>query len=84
MEGRYEPVAIEEIEDGVSKRHSAVLNLNWRSEQGQLACQDPSISRPIATFDDEQDRTDREREGRPDAKAQIRELEEENRRLRSS
>ena len=82
VEGRYEPVAIEEVEDGVLQGHSAVLNLNWRWEDGRLGCHDPATGRHIATFEDERARADRERESRLDAEARIRELEEENQRLR--
>lgn len=82
VEGRYERVAVEEVEDGVLQGHSAVLNLNWRWEQGRLACHDPATGRHIATFEDERARADAEREGRLDAEARIRELEEENQRLR--
>ena len=82
VEGRYEPVAVEEVEDGVLQGHSAVLNLNWRWEQGRLACHDPATGRHIATFEDERARADREQEARLDAEARVRELEDENRRLR--
>ena len=75
VDGRYEPIAIEELADGVLQGHSAVLNLNWRWEQGKLACHDPATGRHIATFEDERARADR-------AEALIHELEAENRRLR--
>ena len=62
--GRYEPIAIEELADGVLQGHSAILNLNWRWEQGQLRLHDPATGRHIATFEDERDRADAEREAR--------------------
>ena len=50
--GAYEPVAIEELDDGVLQGYSAVLNLHLRWEQGQLAWHDPATGRHIATFEE--------------------------------
>ena len=82
MEGQYQPIDIEEIEDAVLQGHSAVLNLNWRCEGGQLGCHDPATGRHILTFEDERDRAHRAEARADAAEARIRELEAENRRLR--
>ena len=121
VDGRYEPIAIEELADGVLRGYSEALNIYLRWEHGQLRLHAPSPGRHIARFEDEQDRADREREARIEeveapaaaeaernaerearlraeeraenerearmteqrrAEARIRELEDENRRLR--
>ena len=68
-EGRYEPIAIEEPEDGVLQGYSGVLNLHVRWERGQLELRDPSTGQPIASLEA--------------AERQVQELQEELRRLRS-
>ena len=75
VDGRYEPIAIEELPDGVLQGHSAALDLFIRWEQGRLTWHDPATEQHIATFESERARAD-------SAEARIRELEEENRRLR--
>ena len=94
VDGRYEPMEIVDIGDGVLQGHSAVLNLNLRWDDGQLAWYDPATGRHIATFDSERERADSEREariqerearitaeaGREAAEARVRELEAELRR----
>ena len=101
--GRYEPIAIEELADGVLQGYSIALNIHLRWEQGRLAWHDPATGQHIATFEGERARADREREARIeemearataeaernaerearlDAEARVRELQEENRRLR--
>jgi hypothetical protein len=80
MEGRYEPVPIEELDGGVLQGYSPVLNLYLRWEDGDLAFYDPDTGAPIATMETERHRADMEREGREAAEARVRELEE---RLRS-
>ena len=89
VDGVYEPIAIEELPDGVLQGHSAALNLYLRWEQGQLRLHDPATGRHILTYDDqraqaesERERADSERDRAESAEARIRELEEENRRLR--
>ena len=89
VEGVYEPIAIEELPDGVLQGYSAALNLYLRWEQGQLRLHDPATGRHILTYDDqraraesERDRAESERDRADSAEARIRELEEENRRLR--
>lgn len=73
--GAYEPMPIEEVEDGVLQGYSAVLNLHLRWNRGQLEWHDPATGRHIATFEDE-------RAARLQAEARARELEAELRRLR--
>ena len=67
-EGRYEPIAIEEPEDGVLQGYSVALNLHVRWERGQLELRDPATGQPIASLEA--------------AERQIQELQEELRRLR--
>ena len=73
--GSYEPVAIEELADGVLQGYSAALDLFIRWEQGQLRWHDPATGCHIATLENERARAD-------SAEARIRELEAENQRLR--
>ena len=114
VDGRYEPIPIKELEDGVLQGYSEALNLLIRWERGELRLHDPATGRHIATFEDERARANREREARATAEAErnaerearlraeervenerearmteqrraearIRELEDENRRLR--
>ena len=82
VDGRYEPIDVEELADGVLQGHSAALNLYLRWEQGQLRLHDPAAGQHIATFESERDRANSERSRADSAEARIRELEEENRRLR--
>ena len=58
VEGRYEPVDIEELADGVMQGYSAVLNLFIRWEQGRLAWHDPATGRHILTYDDQRARAE--------------------------
>lgn len=75
VQGRYEPILIDELPDGSLQGHSPTLNLNLRWENGQLAWYDPATGKSILTYEDQRDRADI-------AEARIRELEDENRRLR--
>ena len=82
VNGRYEPIPIEEVEPDVLQGYSATLDLYIRWERGRLAWYDPATGRHIATFEDERARAD-EAEARADeAEARVRELEEELQRLR--
>ena len=60
VNGRYEPIAIEELPGGVLQGYSAALNIHLRWEQGLLAWHDPATGRHIATFESERARADRE------------------------
>ena len=69
VEGRYEPIAIEELADGVLQGYSAALNLHLRWEQGRLAWHDPATGRHILTYDDQRARAESERKARMEAAA---------------
>ena len=77
VDGRYEPIAIEEAHDGVLQGHSAVLNLIIRWEHGQLGWHDPGTGREIPTFEQEREGRLAERESRLAAEARVQELETE-------
>ena len=84
VEGQYEPIPIETLEDGALQGYSAVLDLFIRWEHGELRWHDPETGQHIVTFEDERNRADGERaranaeqEARMTAEARIRELEEE-------
>ena len=83
VDGVYEPIAIEELADGVLQGYSAELNLYLRWEQGQLRLHDPATGQHIPTFESERARADRarelciqERDTRLASEARVRELEE--------
>ena len=76
VNGVYEPIAIEELPDGVLQGYSAALNLYLRWEHGQLRLHDPATGRHILTYDDQRARADSEREARiREREARIRERE---------
>ena len=77
VDGEYQPIAIEELAEGVLQGYSEVLNLHIRWERGQLRWHDPATGLHIATFEDERARAD-------GAEARVRELEEEMRQLRGA
>ena len=77
VDGEYQPIAIEELADGILQGYSEVLNLHIRWERGQLRWHDPATGLHIATFEDERARAD-------GAEARVRELEEEMRQLRGA
>ena len=70
VEGGYEPIPVEEVEDGILQGYSAALHLFIRWERGQLRWHDPETGQEIPTFE-------QEREGRLAAEARVRELEAE-------
>ena len=77
VDGHYQPIAIDEIEEGVLQGYSVALDLLIRWEHGQLRWHDPATGRHIPTFDDESARAEAEREARLAAEARVRELEAE-------
>ena len=85
--GRYEPIAIEELTKGSLQGYSPVLNLNLRWENGKLTWYDPATGRHILTYEDQRERADAAYQARLQehdrSEDRIRELEEENRRLRN-
>ena len=90
VNGRYEPIEIDELPDGSLQGHSAILNVDLRWINGQLGWYDPATGLHIATFDSERVRAEAEREARLQAEnraqqAEVRaaELEAELRRLRN-
>ena len=87
VEGRYEPIPIETVSDGVLQGYSAVLGLNLRWSDGELLFYDPTTGRPIASLEDErqaravaESRADTEQARAEAAEARVRELEERLRR----
>ena len=64
VDGRYWPVAIEELASDILQGYSPMLDLYLRWERGELALIDPATGRRIVTFEDERARADAEREGR--------------------
>ncbi len=75
MDGRYEPVLIERVEDGVLQGYSAVLNLLIRWDHGQLGWHDPETGQHIVRYEDLEARADA-------AETRVRELEAELERRR--
>ena len=91
VNGRYEPIAIEQLGDTVWQGHSDVLNLDLRWDDGQLAWHNPATGNRIATLADERARaeqerarTEEERARAEQAEARNRELEEQLRQFRNS
>ncbi len=89
VDGAYQAIAVDELAEDVSQGYSATLNLYLRWQRGRLLWIDPATGRHIATFDTERQarltaeaQRDGERTRADRAQARIRELEEENRRLR--
>ena len=68
VDGRYEPVPIDPVEEGVLQGYSEVLNLFIRWENGQLRWHDPKTGQEIPTFE-------QEREARLGAEARLAEQE---------
>ena len=62
VDGIYQAVAIEQIDDRTHQGYSAVLDLYLRWEEGRLGWYDPATGRHIIRFRDEQERAETERE----------------------
>ena len=84
VEGRYEPLPIVELSEGVLEGYIEVLNLNIRWEHGYLGWYDPATGLHIPTFDSERERAEDAEARAEDAEARVRELEAEIKRLRES
>ena len=89
VDGRYEPVPIETVGEGVLQGYSTVLNLIIRWDHGQLGWRDPETGRHIVRYEDLEVRAesaeasaDIEREARMAAETRVRELEAELERRR--
>ena len=61
VEGRYEPVPIETVAEGVLQGYSAVLDLFILWEHGELRWHDPATGQHIVTYSDLLDQAERER-----------------------
>ena len=77
VDGQYETVPIETVEEGVLQGHSNVLNLLIRWDHGHLGWHDPETGNHIVRYEDLEARADIEREARMAAEARVRELEAE-------
>ena len=82
VDGAYQPIPIDELDDDVLQGYSAALNLILRWERGQLGWYDPRTEQHIAAFETEREarlaaeaRADDEHAARVAAEARIRELE---------
>ena len=83
VEGRYEPIPIENVEEGVFQGYSAALNLIIRWENSQLRWHDPATGEHIPTFERERGGRIAAEAERDAARARIRELEAELKRRES-
>ena len=82
VNGEYRPIAIEEIEAGILRGYSAVLNLILEWRDGQLNWIDPRTGRHISTLEREREDRLAETEAKLAAEARVSELEAELQRLR--
>ena len=87
VEGRYEPIEIDERTDGSLRGHSSALRVELEWQDGRLGWVDPRTGRHIPTFleeraraDAEHTRADSERARADRAEERLRQLEEELRR----
>ena len=71
VDGVYQPIPIERIDDRTHQGYSAVLDLHLRWEDGRLRWYDPATGRHITRFRDERDRANAEQEARIQAEAQV-------------
>ena len=72
VDGAFQPIPIDELDNGSLEGHSVALNLNLRWERDELIFYDPATGKPIATLEDERARADSEHESRLAAEAQLR------------
>ena len=84
VDDHYEPIPIEEIQEGILQGYSASLNLILRWDHGELRWYDPATNQHIVTYDtlvrradSAEVRADSEQEARLAAEARVRELEAE-------
>ena len=83
-DGRYEPITIETVGEGILQGYSTTLNLHIRWAQGGLRWHDPETGQHIATFEYERSRADAAETRATAAEARARELEQELQRLQQS
>ena len=91
VDGRYEPIPVQGLGDGILQGHSTILGLLIRWDHGHLEWWDPETEAPIPTLETEREAKleaeqgrqeerlgrQREREARLEAEARTRELEAE-------
>ena len=77
LDGEYEPIPIETVEEGVMQGYSAALNLIIRWERGELRWHDPETGQEIPIFEQEREARLAEQEARLAAEARVQELEAE-------
>ena len=96
VDGRYEPIHIDELPDGSLQGHSVILNVDLRWIGGQLHWHDPATGERVASLESEREarleaqaRTAAEQqariqesEARAAAEARVQELENQLRQLR--
>ena len=70
MDGKYEPIDTQEVEDGFLQGYSAALGLIIRWEHGELRWHHPETGEEIPNFEQERARADT-------TEARVRELEAE-------
>ena len=80
VDGEYQPVSVAQMEDGLYRGHSEVLNLDLCWERGQLRWFDPVSQRYLLTHDDEADGRIAAEADAAAAQERVRELEDELRR----
>ena len=80
VNGVYQPIPIEQLDDRTHQGYSPALNLNLRWEDGNLGWYDPATGRHIPTFSGEREARICAEARAETAEARIRELEEQLRR----
>ena len=61
MDGVYQPIPIDELDDGSLQGHSTALDLHLRWEDSELVFYDPATGQRIITLEDERARAESER-----------------------
>ena len=84
VEGRYEPVPIETVAEGVLQGYSRVLDLLIRWDHGELGWHDPKTGQHILRYSDLQNQVQSERDAREAVESRVRELEAELERRRQA
>ena len=82
VDGRYEPIAIETLDDNRLRGYSEALGLYVCWEDGELRFFDPGTESYLRTHTEDAERADQDRAGRMAAQSRVAELEAELRRLR--
>ena len=84
VEGRYEPIPIKAVAEGVLQGYSPVLDLFIRWDHGELGWHDPKTGQHILRYSDLQNQVQSERDAREAAESRVRELEAELERHRQA